>query len=160
MMVKSLFGKGSGVKDSWNTTDVYICKTREISNIKRTIDETIKNALSKEIGSADAAEIEVALINRYLASQLRDKNLVGISLKETDYGDPKVTETNIGNTFVSDLGEPEATLDTPIHTWMEIVEGKGSSGIDFKGNSMTFEMDFLLENLIKNTNMKVKFHLS
>tara|TARA_R100001163_G_C5044776_1_gene182229 strand:+ start:80 stop:1396 length:1317 start_codon:yes stop_codon:yes gene_type:complete len=141
---KLLFGKGSGVKDSWNTTDVYICKTREISNIKSQIAETIKNSLSEQIGSSDAAEIEVALINRYLAAQLRNRTLVGISLKETDYGDPKVTETNVGTTFVSDLGQPEATLDTPLHTWMEIVEGKGSSGIDFKGNSMTYRAGFTI----------------
>jgi len=116
----------------------------ENSNIKSQIAETIKNSLSEQIGSSDAAEIEVALINRYLAAQLRNRTLVGISLKETDYGDPKVTETNVGTTFVSDLGQPEATLDTPLHTWMEIVEGKGSSGIDFKGNSMTYRAGFTI----------------
>ena len=141
---KAFFGKGSGVKDSWNTTDVYICKTREITKIKSNIDETVKNSLSEIIGSSDAAEIEVALINRYLASLLRNKTLVGISLKETDFGDPKVSETNVGTTFVSDLGRPKATLDTPILTWMEIVEGKGSSGIDFRGNSMTYRAAFTI----------------
>ena len=55
-------------------------------------DQDNKNALSEIIGSSDAAEIEVALINRYLASLLRNKTLVGISLKETDFGSPKVNQ--------------------------------------------------------------------
>lgn len=147
---KALFGKGSGVKDSWNTTDVYICKTGKIKTIEDTVNNVIKDSLSSTIGSSDAAEIEVACINRYFASLLRDKICVGISLKETDYGDPKVTETNVGSTFISDIGKPKAELTTPLHTWMEIVEGKGSSGIDFKGNSMTYKASFSVGEYDKN----------
>lgn len=139
---KALFGKGSGVKDSWNTTDVYISKANEESTIKSTINNVVKEGISSLISSPDAAEVEVAVINRYLAHLTKEKTLVGISLKETDYGDPKVTETNIGRTFIADIGETTSQLDSPLHTWMEILEGKGSSGIDFKGNSLTYRAGF------------------
>jgi len=112
------------------------------TDIKNNINNVVRDSLSSIIGSSDAAEIEVALINRYLAHLTKEKILVGISLKETDYGDPKVTETNIGRTFISDIGQPTAKLDSPLHTWMEIIEGKGSSGIDFKGNSLTYRAGF------------------
>ena len=147
---KALFGKWGGVKDSWNTTDVYICKTDKIKDIEDTVDNVIKDSLSSTIKSSDVAEIEIACINRYFASLLKDKICVGISLKETDYGDPKVTETNVGSTFISDIGQPEAELTTPLHTWMEIVEGKGASGIDFKGNSMTYRASFNVGEYNKN----------
>ena len=147
---KDLFGKGSGVKDSWNTTDVYISKTNKERDIKDTIFNVVKDSLSDLIKSKDAAEIEVACINRYLASLVRNKTLVGISLKETDYGDPKVTETNVGTTFLTEIGNLQGSLTTPIHTWMEILEGKGSSGIDFRGNSMTYRAKFSVGEFVKN----------
>jgi len=144
---KKLFGAKPS-KDSWNTTDVYLVKSDKEHEIKNTIDNIIRNQIS--IDSQDAHEMELASINRYLAYQTKQKNLIGISLKETDFGDPKVTETNI-QALSNDIQgtDAEITNTDGLKTWMEVIEGKGSSGIDFKGNSLTYEAKFNIANYIK-----------
>lgn len=144
---KKLFGAKPS-KDSWNTTDVYLVKSDKEHEIKNTIDNIIRNQIS--IDSQDAHEMELASINRYLAYQTKQKNLIGISLKETDFGDPKVTETNI-QALSNDIQGTDAEITNAdgLKTWMEVIEGKGSSGIDFKGNSLTYEAKFNIANYIK-----------
>jgi len=145
---KKLFGSRPS-KDSWNTTDVYLVKASKEREIMDTINHVVKDPVLFD--SADAHEMELASVNRYLAYLTRNKELIGISLKETDYGDPKVTETNI-KSLSEDIQVTNASITNTegLKTWMEVIEGKGSSGVtDFKGNSLTYEAQFNIGNYIK-----------
>lgn len=145
---KKLFGAKPS-KDSWNTTDVYIVKASKESNIMDTIENVVKDPVLFD--SQDAHEMELASVNRYLAYLTREKDLIGISLKETDYGDPKVTETNLKSLSEDiEVTDAEITNSEGLKTWMEIIEGKGRSGrTDFRGNSLTFEAQFNVGNYLK-----------
>lgn len=145
---KKLFGARPS-KDSWNTTDVYMVKASKESDIISTIENVVKDPVLFD--SQDAQEMELASVNRYLAYLTKNKDLIGISLKESDYGDPKVTETNI-NALSEDIQVTGASITNRegLKTWMEIIEGKGRSGVtDFKGNSLTYEAQFNVGNYVK-----------
>ena len=136
---KQLFGSGTGVKDSWNPMDVYIVKKSDEASIKDSILCCIKAEIAPD--SRDAAEMEVASINRYMAYLAREKIFVGISLKESDRGDPKVTETNMSK-VVTDIPHSCGMLLKPLNTWMEVTDTKGNKGADFRSNSLTFDAEF------------------
>ena len=145
---KKLFGARPS-KDSWNTTDVYLVKASKEREIMDTINLVIKDPVLFD--SKDAHEMELASINRYLAYLTKEKELIGISLKETDFGDPRVTETNIKSLSEDiEVSNGEITSTDGLKTWMEVIEGKGASGkTDFKGNSLTYEAQFNIGNYIK-----------
>jgi len=134
----------TGKKDSWNTTDVYMVKASEESKIKRMI-----NLLKDEFSDGTTApEVFVGTVNAYLSKLLKDKKLIGISLKKPTKAEPEshVYETNL------DVGPDgivvhEGNIIGDVFTYMEITKRGGE--IDFSGNSMTFEAQFKAGKYIK-----------
>jgi hypothetical protein len=131
-------------KDSWNTTDVYMVKSSEEFKIKQMID------LLKEEFTDDttAPEIFVGTVNAYLSKLLKEKTLLGISLKKPTKAEPEshVYETNL------DVGPDgievyDGDIAGDMFTYMEITKRGGV--IDFAGNSLTFEAQFKAGKYIK-----------
>ena len=96
---KKLFGSGSPKKDSWNPMDVYIVKENDEAGLIKEMKDSccFEDRIAPDV--EDAAMMEVQGLNRYLAHFTKQRKFVGVSLKETDSGDPKVTETNLEKTF-------------------------------------------------------------
>jgi len=71
--------------DSWNPSDIYICKSTKLDNI-RSVFERIGN-------STDSKEEKLQLVNDFLAKALESKTIIGVSLKKVkkaakvEYGD-------------------------------------------------------------------------
>tara|TARA_R100000008_G_C3566409_1_gene159372 strand:- start:17 stop:1369 length:1353 start_codon:yes stop_codon:yes gene_type:complete len=147
---KKLFGSGSGVKDSWNPMDVYMVNGGDIATIKREIHMSCCFG-DDRIAPKDetAAKMEIQSLNQYLAHLTKNKTFVGISLKETDRGDPKVTETNLEKGFAH-IQHSCGMITKGLHTYMDIDGSKGSNGrLDFKGNSLTYQAKFNIGNVLK-----------
>ena len=78
--------------------DVYIVKKRDEDGIKGEITESCcKNRVGEDVEVA--AVMEMQSLNEYLAYYTNKHTFVGISLKETDFGEPKVTENNLKKSF-------------------------------------------------------------
>lgn len=120
-------------KDTWNPADVYIYNGNNESGILSDI-ENIK----QETEDLEPV-VFVALVNEYLKTLYKNKELIGISLKKATWPNiPKATETN---TKLDDEFEApkfgEAKFTTKVHQWMEVK--KDGRELGFRGNSLTFE---------------------
>ena len=95
---KKLYGSRPS-KDSWNPMDVFIVKKNDEDEIIKEIKDSC--CFEDRIAPQDeeSAQMEIISLNQYMAYMADNRIFVGISLKETDYGDPKVTETNIKKGF-------------------------------------------------------------
>ena len=94
--------------------------------------------------------MEVKSLNSYLAYLHNTREFVGISLKETDRGDPKVTETNISKGFSEIQHHLVGRLQKIYLLYMDIDGSKGKNGkLDFKGNSLTYQASFNIGNVLK-----------
>ena len=72
-----------------------------------------------------------------------------ISLKETDKGEPKITETNISKGF-GEIQPSGGEITKDLFTYMDIDGSKGKNGkLDFKGNSLTYQAEFNIGNVLK-----------
>ena len=144
---KALFGSGSGVKDSWDPMDVYVAKANQISTFKKEISELYSDRIAEK--ESDVAAMELKSLNSYLAYLHTTREFVGISLKETDKGDPKVTETNISTGF-GEIQPSGGEITKDLFTYMDIDGSKGKNGkLDFKGNSLTYQAEFNIGNVLK-----------
>lgn len=134
----------TGKKDSWNTTDVYMVKASDESKIKRTID----NLKEEFTDDTTAPEIFVGTVNAYLSKLLKDKILLGISLKKPTKAEPEshVYETNI-DVGPDGIDIHEGDIIGDMFTYMEITRRGGE--MDFAGNSLTFEAQFTAGRYIK-----------
>ena len=152
---KQLYGSNPK-KDSWNPMDVYIVKKRDEDGIKGEITESIsKNRVGEDVEAA--AIMEMQSLNEYLAYYTNKHVFVGISLKETDYGEPKVTENNLKKSFDHihpSNGEIYKSLNmnmTVLGSKTKMVKGKlVDKGMDFQTNSLTYEATFNIGNYIKS----------
>ena len=134
----------TGKKDSWNTTDVYMVKASEEYKIKQMVD-----LLKKEFSDGTTApEVFVGTVNAYLSQLLRDKKLIGISLKKPTKAEPEshVYETNI-DVGPDGIEVHEGDIIGDMFTYMEISKRGGET--DFAGNSLTFEAQFKAGKYIK-----------
>jgi hypothetical protein len=131
-------------KDSWNTTDVYMVKSSEEKTIKDMID-LLKNEFSD---GTTAPEVFVGTVNAYLSKLLKEKTLIGISLKKPTRAEPEshVYETNL-DVGPDGIEVHEGDLIGEMFTYMEIKKRGGEN--DFAGNSLTFEAQFKAGKYIK-----------
>jgi hypothetical protein len=131
-------------KDSWNTTDVYMVKTSEKQSIKNMID-LLKSEFSD---GTTAPEIFVGTVNAYLSKLLKEKKLLGISLKKPTKSEPEshVYETNL-DVGPDGIEVHEGDIIGDMVTYMEIKKRGGEN--DFAGNSLTFESQFKAGKYIK-----------
>ena len=152
---KKLYGSNPK-KDSWNPMDVYIVKKSDEDGIKGEITESCcKNRVGEDVESA--AVMEMQSLNEYLAYYANNHKLVGISLKETDFGEPKVTENNLKKTF--DHIHPSCGMIykalnmnmTVLGSKTKMVKGQlVDKGMDFETNSLTYEATFNIGNYKKS----------
>ena len=134
----------TGKKDSWNTTDVYMVKSSEEQKIKDMI-----NLLKDEFSDGTTApEVFVGTVNAYLSKLLKEKTLIGISLKKPTKAEPEshVYETNL-DVGPDGIEVHEGDLIDEMFTYMEIKKRGGEN--DFAGNSLTFEAQFKAGKYIK-----------
>ncbi len=134
----------TGKKDSWNTTDVYMVKSSEEQKIKDMI-----NLLKDEFSDGTTApEVFVGTVNAYLSKLLKEKTLIGISLKKPTKAEPEshVYETNL-DVGPDGIEVHEGDLIGEMFTYMEIKKRGGEN--DFAGNSLTFEAQFKAGKYIK-----------
>ena len=134
----------TGKKDSWNTTDVYMVKASDELKIKKVVD-----SLQKEFSDGTTApEVYVGTVNAYLSKLLKDKKLIGISLKKPTKAEPEshVYETNL-NVGPDGIEVHEGDIIGKMFTYMEITKRGGET--DFAGNSLTFEAQFKAGKYIK-----------
>lgn len=134
----------TGKKDSWNTTDVYMVKSSKEQTIKDMID-TLKEEFSD---GTTAPEVFVGTVNAYLSKLLKEKTLLGISLKKPTKAEPEshVYETNL-DVGPDGIEVHEGDLIGDMFTYMEIKKRSGE--MDFSGNSLTFEAQFKAGKYIK-----------
>lgn len=134
----------TGKKDSWNTTDVYMVKASDESNIKTMIDN-LKDEFSD---GTTAPEIYVGTVNAYLSKLLKNKTLLGISLKKPTKAEPEshVYETNL-DVGPDGIDIHDGDIIGEMFTYMEITKRGGE--MDFAGNSLTFEAQFKAGKYIK-----------
>jgi hypothetical protein len=134
----------TGKKDSWNTTDVYMVKASDESKIKTMVDN-LKDEFSD---GTTAPEIYVGTVNAYLSKLLKDKSLLGISLKKPTKAEPEshVYETNL-DVGPDGIDIHEGDIIGDMFTYMEITKRGGE--MDFAGNSLTFEAQFKAGKYIK-----------
>ena len=152
---KKLYGSNPK-KDSWNPMDVYIVKKRDEGGIKQEITESCcKNRVGKDVEAA--AIMEMQSLNQYLAYYANTHKLVGISLKETDFGEPKITENNLKNSFDHihhSCGMIYKALNmnmTVLGSKTKMVKGQlVDKGMDFETNSLTYEATFNIGNYKKS----------
>ena len=154
---KQLFGSGSPKKDSWNPMDVYIVKKSDEDGLIKELKDSccFEDRIAPDVEAA--AMMEVQGLNRYLAYFTKQHKFVGVSLKETDSGDPKVTENNLEKTF--DHIEHSCGMITKKLTMNMTLLGsktkvkKGEvidKGMDFQSNSLTYEGQFVIGSSLKN----------
>jgi hypothetical protein len=134
----------TGKKDSWNTTDVYMVKSSEEQKIKDMVD-LLKSEFSD---GTTAPEVFVGTVNAYLSKLLKEKTLLGISLKKPTKSEPEshVYETNL-DVGPDGIEVHEGDLIGDMFTYMEIKKRGGEN--DFSGNSLTFEAQFKAGKYIK-----------
>ena len=127
----------SGKKDSWNTADVYMVKSNKQQQIRQKVAEIIN-----EFASPIDPGIAVGTINAYMSKLLKDKDLLGISLKKPTKGAAvNVTETNI-ELGPDGLEVKSGSVTTPLKSNMEVVSGRRGKDLDFTGNSLRFQVQF------------------
>lgn len=134
----------TGKKDSWNTTDVYMVQSSKEQSIKDMI-----NLLKEEFSDGTTApEVFVGTVNAYLSKLLKEKTLIGISLKKPTKAEPEshVYETNL-DVGPDGIEVHEGDLIGDMFTYMEIKKRSGEN--DFSGNSLTFEAQFKAGKYIK-----------
>ena len=144
---KKLYGSNPK-KDSWNPMDVYIVKKGDEQGIKDEIKEACcENRIGKDVESA--AIMEMQSLNQYLAYYTNKHTFIGISLKETDYGDPKVTENNLKNDF-NHIHTSCGMITRKLNMSMTVLGAKGKTAkLDFKTNSLKYDASFNIANYEK-----------
>ena len=144
---KKLYGSNPK-KDTWNPMDVYIVKKSDEDGIKEEIKESCcENRIGEDVESA--AIMEMQSLNQYLAYYTNKHTFVGISLKETDYGDPKVTENNLKDTF-NHLHSSCGMITKKLNMNMTVSGSKGKSQVlDFQTNSLKYDASFNIANYLK-----------
>ena len=139
-------------KDNWNTADVYLVKASEestiIKNIKNMIFADTRGYASFDNDEKeDFLSMKVGSLNRYLAHLIKNKILIGISLKEANPGkESKVTLTNV-DTPLDGIQPSHGKFITKMHTYMDLQ--KEGSTYDFKGNSLTYQAEFSVNDYAK-----------
>jgi len=95
-----------------------------------------------------APEVYVGTVNAYLSKLLKDKSLLGISLKKPTKAEPEshVYETNL-DVGPDGIDIHEGDIIGDMFTYMEITKRGGE--MDFAGNSLTFEAQFKAGKYIK-----------
>jgi len=148
---KELFGKPAK-KDSWNTTDVYMVKASEESKIKKQIENITNKTFDKIVSNLDDRySLYIGSINTYLSYLTKNKILIGISLKEGDYGEPQLVPTNI-ETPIDGIHTDSAKITKALNSWMSVIGDKGKGNnkkVDFRSNSLTYYAEFTIGNYIK-----------
>ena len=112
--------------------------------IKKVVD-----SLQKEFSDGTTApEVYVGTVNAYLSKLLKDKKLIGISLKKPTKAEPEshVYETNL-DVGPDGIEVHEGDIIGKMFTYMEITKRGGET--DFAGNSLTFEAQFKAGKYIK-----------
>ena len=144
---KKLYGSNPK-KDTWNPMDVYIVKKSDEDGIKEEIKETCcENRIGEDVEVA--AIMEMQSLNQYLAYYTNKHTFVGISLKETDYGDPKVTENNLKNTF-NHIHSSCGMITKKLNMNMTVSGSKGKTKVlDFETNSLKYDASFNIANYLK-----------
>ena len=144
---KKLYGSNPK-KDSWNPMDVYIVKKSDEQGIKDEIKEACcENRIGENVESA--AIMEMQSLNQYLAYYTNKHTFIGISLKETDYGDPKVTENNLKNDF-NHIHTSCGMITRKLNMSMTVLGAKGKTAkLDFKTNSLKYDASFNIANYEK-----------
>ena len=153
---KKLFG-ATPKKDSWNPMDVYIVKKNDEDGLIKEMKDSccFEDRIAPDY--EDSAKMEVQGLNHFLAWYTKKHRFVGVSLKETDSGNPKVTETNLEKTFdhiVHSCGMITKKLNMSMTLLgSKTVVKKGETidkGMDFHSNSLTYEAKFNIGRSQKN----------
>ena len=157
---KKLFGSNPK-KDSWNPMDVYIVKKQDEKGLIKEIHDSCcfgKDRIAPDVVAA--AMMEMQSLNQYLAHYTKEHIFVGISLKETDFGDPKVTETNLEKTFAH-IHHSCGMITKPLNMNMTLLGSKTGKkgqdkGMDFQTNSLKYEGQFVIGSSLKNYSYESK----
>tara|TARA_Y100001963_G_C6735520_1_gene426177 strand:+ start:69 stop:1472 length:1404 start_codon:yes stop_codon:yes gene_type:complete len=159
---KKLFGSNPK-KDSWNPMDVYIVKKQDEKGLIKEIHDSccFRDRVAPDVEAA--AIMEMQSLNQYLAHYTKKHIFVGVSLKETDFGDPKVTETNLEKTFdhihhTCGMITKKLNMNmTLLGTKTAVQKGKViDKGMDFQTNSLKMEAAFNIGNYLKNYSYESK----
>ena len=153
---KKLFGSNPK-KDTWNPMDVYIVKKGDEKGLIKEIHDSCcfgKDRIAPDV--VDAAMMEMQSLNQYLAHYTKEHIFVGISLKETDFGNPKVTETNLEKTF-DHIHHSCGMIKKPLNMNLTLLGSKTrmrkgvliDKGMDFQTNSLKYEAEFNIGNSLK-----------
>ena len=153
---KKLFG-ATPKKDSWNPMDVYIVKKNDEDGLIKEMKDSccFEDRIAPDY--EDSAKMEVQGLNHYMAYYAKQRRFVGVSLKETDSGNPNVTETNLEKTFdhiVHSCGMIIKKLNmsmTLLGSKTRVRKGEVIDiGMDFHSNSLTYEAKFTIGRSQKN----------
>jgi hypothetical protein len=119
-------------------------KASDENKIKNMID-TLKSEFSD---GTTAPEVFVGTVNAYLSQLLKNKTLLGISLKKPTKAEPEshVYETNL-DVGPDGIEVHDGDIIGDLFTYMEIAKRGGE--MDFSGNSLTFEAQFRAGKYIK-----------
>mgnify|MGYP001168206141 FL=1 len=160
---KKLFGSGNPKKDSWNPMDVYIVKKNDEAGLIKEMKDSccFEDRIAPDV--EDAAMMEVQGLNRYLAHFTKQHKFVGVSLKETDFGDPKVTENNLEKTF-DHIEHSCGMITKKLNMNMTLLGSKTGTkggqiidkGMDFQTNSLKYEGQFVIGSSLKNYSYESK----
>jgi len=160
---KKLFGSGNPKKDSWNPMDVYIVKENDEAGLIKEMKDSccFEDRIAPDVESA--AMMEVQGLNRYLAHFTKKHKFVGVSLKETDFGDPKVTENNLEKTF-DHIEHSCGMITKKLNMNMTLLGSKTGTkggqiidkGMDFQTNSLKYEGQFVIGSSLKNYSYESK----
>ena len=125
-------------KDTWNPTDVYMVKRTEVNSI---IDDVHHITCMGDHKDKQEACLGVVAVNSYLSNLMKEKVLLGISLKQaTPNAMVNISETN----FSLDpdvLDGLQGGVDGDIKQVMKI-DGVSAGTPNFDTNSMTFTARF------------------
>ena len=160
---KKLFGSGSPKKDSWNPMDVYVVKKSDEDGLIKEMEESccFEDRIAPD--EEAAAMMEVQGLNHYMAYYAKKRRFVGVSLKETDSGNPKVTETNLEKTF-DHIEHSCGMITKKLNMNMTLLGSKTGTkggqiidkGMDFQTNSLKYEGQFVIGNHLKNYSYESK----
>ena len=153
---KKLFGSNPK-KDSWNPMDVFIVKKTDQKGLIKEIHDSCcfgNDRIAPE--ENDAAMMEMQSLNQYLAHYTKKHIFVGVSLKETDFGDPKVTESNLEKSF-DHIHHSCGMITNQLNMNMTVLGSKTKmrkgvlidKGMDFETNSLKYDASFNIGNSLK-----------
>ena len=143
---KKMQDQFDGKKDSWNTADVYMVKTKKIDEIKRGMRKALcigdkSDKLLQDIGWC----LGVGEVNTYMSSLLQKQILLPLSLKQATGGVAVKIKPNNLSQDPDGVDGLQGDIETPLRDIMAIIREDNKWGKNvpaFGANSLTFTGSF------------------